>query len=188
MTRSSQARLRGWDNSGVSDHVILRPVSEDDLPVLHRLTHDPEAAGEFEWAGWSDPHTWRRGWEKNGLLGPDGGTLMVARTQELLGLVNWRGRGSGPAPSRWEIGIALLPQARGKGHGTEAQRQLTRYLFAHTTVHRIEAITATGNIAEQRALEKAGFTKEGVLRGIGWREGAWRDGVLCSILRTDPAG
>jgi len=49
------ARLPG-DNSGVSDHVLLRPVSEEDLPVLHRLTHDPEAAGEFEWAGWSDPH------------------------------------------------------------------------------------------------------------------------------------
>jgi RimJ/RimL family protein N-acetyltransferase len=96
------------------------------------------------------------------------------------------GRGSGPAPSRWEIGIALLPQARGKGHGTEAQRLLTRYLFAHTTIHRIEAITATGNIAEQKALERAGFTREGVLRGIGWHEGAWRDGVLYSILRTDP--
>jgi RimJ/RimL family protein N-acetyltransferase len=109
-----------------------------------------------------------------------------SRTQDLLGLVNWRGRGSSPPPSRWEIGIALLPQARGKSHGTEAQRQLTRYLFAHTTVHRIEAITATGNLAEQRALEKAGFTREGVLRGIGWREGAWRDGVLYSILRTDP--
>jgi RimJ/RimL family protein N-acetyltransferase len=80
----------------------------------------------------------------------------------------------------------MLPRARGKGHGTEAQRQLTRYLFAHITVHRIEAITATGSIAEQRALEKAGFTRERALRGIGWHEGAWRDGVLCSILRTDP--
>ena len=170
----------------MSDHVILRPVSEDYLPVRHRPTHDPEAAGEFEWRA-VYPHTWRRGWEKNGLLGADGGTLMVARTQELLGLVNWRGQGSGPAPSRWEIGIALLPQARGKGHGTEAQRQLTRYLFAHTTVHRIEAITATGNIAEQRALEKAGFTREGVLRGIGWREGAWRTASSTAFsARTQP--
>jgi RimJ/RimL family protein N-acetyltransferase len=45
-------------------------------------------------------------------------------------------------------------------------------LFAHTTVHRIEAATETGNIAEQKALERAGFTREGVLRGIRWRGGA----------------
>jgi RimJ/RimL family protein N-acetyltransferase len=180
----------------MSDQVTLRPVSEDDLPVLRRLTQDQEAAGEFEWAGWSDPHSWRRGWEQNGLLGPDGGTLMVAMAQahahaqvpagQPLGLVNWRGRGSGTVPARWEIGIALLPPARGKGYGTEAQRLLTRYLFAHTTVHRIEAITATGNVAEQKALEKSGFTREGILRGIGWLDGAWRDGVIYSVLRTDP--
>jgi RimJ/RimL family protein N-acetyltransferase len=61
-----------------------------------------------------------------------------------------------------------------------------RYLFAHTTAHRIWAATEAGNVPEQRALEKAGFTREGVLRGVGWRDGAWRDGVTFSVLRTDP--
>ena len=28
---------------------------------------------------------------------------------------------------------------------------------------------------------------EGVRRAAGWRDGAWRDGVIYSILRTDPA-
>jgi RimJ/RimL family protein N-acetyltransferase len=84
------------------------------------------------------------------------------------------------------IGIAVLPGARGHGYGTQAHRLLVRYLFAHTPVHRIQADTEVDNIPEQRALEKAGFTREGVLRGIGWRDGAWRDGVTYSILRTDP--
>jgi hypothetical protein len=49
------------------DHqVVLRPVTESDLPVLHKLTKDPETTGEFEWSGWSDPHSWRRGWKENG--------------------------------------------------------------------------------------------------------------------------
>jgi RimJ/RimL family protein N-acetyltransferase len=61
-----------------------------------------------------------------------------------------------------------------------------RYLFAHTTVHRIEAVTEVGNVGERRALEKTGFTREGVMRGSGWRDGAWRDSLLYSILRTDP--
>jgi RimJ/RimL family protein N-acetyltransferase len=53
-------------------------------------------------------------------------------------------------------------------------------------VHRIWAGTEADNIAEQRALEKAGFTREGVIRGAGWRDGTWRDGVIYSLLRTDP--
>ncbi len=42
------------------------------------------------------------------------------------------------------------------------------------------------NIAERKALEKAGFTREGVTRAAGWRDGGWRDGVTYSLLRTDP--
>jgi RimJ/RimL family protein N-acetyltransferase len=86
------------------------------------------------------------------------------------------------------IGVIMVPGARGRGDGTQAHRLLAGYLFAHTTAHRIEAGTETGNVAEQRALEKAGFTREGIMREIGWRNGAWRDGVLYSLLRTDPAG
>ena len=86
----------------------------------------------------------------------------------------------------WEIGIAMLPEARGHGDGTQAHRLLARYLFAHTTTHRIEASTETANLAERRALEKAGFTAEGVARAIGWRDGQWRDGITYSLLRTDP--
>ncbi len=170
----------------MDDPVALRPVRDDDLPILQKLTQDPEATGEFGWFGWFDPRRWRRGWEENGLIGPDGGTLMVVRGDEPLGLVNWRRHQSTPAAYCWEMGIALLPEARGHGYGTQAHRLLVRYLFAHTTVHRIEAETEVDNIAEQRALEKAGFTREGVMRGIGWREGAWRDGVTYSIIRTDP--
>ena len=55
------------------------------------------------------------------------------------------------------------------------------------TAHRIEASTETANLAERRALEKAGFTAEGVARAIGWRDGQWRDGITYSLLRTDPA-
>ncbi|MGI3201592.1 GNAT family N-acetyltransferase [Streptomyces sp. GLT-R25] len=71
--------------------------------------------------------------------------------------------------------------------GTRAQRLLVEYLFAHTQVVRIEADTEVENIAEQRALEKAGFTREGVLRSVGFRDGRWRDGVRYSVLRDDVA-
>lgn len=170
----------------MSDRTELRLIREDDLPILEALTQDQETTGEFQWFGWNDLRRWRRGWAENGLISPDGGTLIVVRGDERLGLVNWRRRQITPAAYCWEIGVIMLPHARGRGDGTEAHRLLTRYLFAHTSPHRIEAGTEVANVAEQRALEKAGFTREGVMRGIGWRNGSWRDGVLYSLLRTDP--
>ena len=170
----------------MNDPIALRPVEEHDLAIMgDLLAGDPVTAGEFSWYGWSDRARWKRRWAEDGLLGDDGGILMVVRGQERLGVMNWRRKVSTPTAYHWEIGIALLPEARGHGYGTEAHRLLVRYLFAHTPVHRIEAATETGNLAEQRALEKAGFIREGVLRGIGWRDGAWRDGVWFSVLRTD---
>jgi RimJ/RimL family protein N-acetyltransferase len=62
---------------------------------------------------------------------------------------------------------------------------LARYLFAHTLVNRIEAVTEITNVAEQRALEKAGFVREGVLRGSSFRNGQWHDQVIYSVLRDE---
>ena len=172
----------------MDDHLTLRLVAEDDLPNLERLTQDPGTAGEFGWVGWHNLTRYRQWWADNRLISDDIGILMVVTGDERLGFVSWHKVTSTPACHYWNIGIALLPQARGHGHGSEAQRQLVRYLFAHTPVHRIEAATELGNVAEQRALEKAGFTREGVLRGVGWRDGAHRDGVWYSVLRTDQPG
>jgi RimJ/RimL family protein N-acetyltransferase len=170
------------------DGLTLRPVAEDDLTLIERLTQDPESAGEYGWFGWHDQLRWRRAWQEDRLIGPGGGTLIVtAGAAGPLGLVIWRRHRATPAAESLEIGIALLPDARGRGHGTRAHRLLVSYLFAHTTVHRIWAATEAGNQAEQRALEKAGFTREGVQRGAGWRDGQYRDGVIYSLLRTDPA-
>ncbi|MFL6053977.1 MAG: GNAT family N-acetyltransferase [Actinoallomurus sp.] len=52
-------------------------------------------------------------------------------------------------------------------------------------MNRIEAITEATNTAEQWALQKAGFTREGVLRGYGFRDGAWRDALIYSVLRHE---
>jgi RimJ/RimL family protein N-acetyltransferase len=169
----------------MDDQLSLRPVTEDDLAVLERLNNDPEAAGPHEWHGWSDPHLYRQRWVENGLLGSVGGTLMVAAGPDALGFVSWRQISTGQLSYCWEIGIRLTADARGKGFGARAQWLLARYLFAHSQVNRIQAAAEATNLAEQRALEKAGFTREGVLRGVSFRDGAWRDGVLYSVLRRE---
>lgn len=163
----------------------LRPVREDDLDLLDRFLTDPEACGEFQWQGWRDPRTFRRRWDEDGMLGDDKGMLMVVSGDESLGFVGWRKVVSFRTSYYWNVGIQLLPEARGRGVGTRAQRLLVRYLFAHTSVTRIEAQTETRNLAERRALEKAGFTSEGVSRSVVFRDGEWRDGVRYGVLRGD---
>lgn len=169
--------------SDVGD-VVLRPVGEDDLVVLGGMLK-PEVSAPFQWFGWSDPDKWARRWKENGLLGPEGGLLMVAAGGEALGLVSWRRVETSSVSSYWNVGIMLLPEARGRGLGTRAQQLLVQYLFAHTPAVRIEADTDTDNIGEQRALEKAGFTREGLLRSVIFRDGRWRDAVVYGILRDD---
>ena len=93
--------------------------------------------------------------------------------------------GPGGGSVAYNIGITLLPEHRGRGLGAAAQRLLADYLFAHTRVERVEAGTDVENLAEQRALEKAGFIREGVLRRAQFRDGAFHDMALYSRLRGE---
>lgn len=114
-------------------------------------------------------------------------SVLDAATQALLGGVSWHAvdYGGTLGCSAWNIGIGLLPGERGRGVGTVAQRLLAEHLFATTEVDRVEASTDVDNIAEQKALTRAGFTREGILRGAQLREGVRRDLVHFGKLRTD---
>jgi RimJ/RimL family protein N-acetyltransferase len=114
-------------------------------------------------------------------------TVLDEHTGELLGGVSWHAvdYGGTVSCSAWNIGIGLLPEARGRGYGTRVQRLLVEHLFATTELDRIEASTDVENLAEQRALEKAGFRREGVLRGAQLRGGVRRDLVHYGLVRGD---
>jgi [ribosomal protein S5]-alanine N-acetyltransferase len=45
--------------------------------------------------------------------------------------------------------------------------------------------SSADNLAEQKVLERIGFTREGVLRQVAFRDGAWRDAVVYALLRDD---
>ena len=170
--------------------VWLRPVTEADLDLIEMLYEDPAEAGEYGFYGYLNPGVLRRRFTESGLLGDHGGRLAVITGEAgtagtLAGEVSWHQVQTGPASNCWNIGIGLLVRARGRGYGTRAQRLIAEYLFAHTQVNRVEAETETGNLAEQRALEKAGFTREGVRRGSIFRDGYWRDMVAYSMIRSD---
>jgi len=117
----------------------------------------------------------------------DDGALIVLAEGEAAGSVSWRWGQWGPnASSRCPmIGIYVDEPFRGRGIGTTAQTELVDLFFRHTRVNRVEAHTDVANIAEQKALERAGFTREGCTRGAQWRDGEYRDGYLYAVVRAD---
>jgi len=168
--------------------IRLRPVVEEDLGMFRRFVTEPFLIG-LDWAGFRDAQAPARRFAEDGYLGAANGRLMVEVEQEgtAAGFVSYlEGRYSGMA-SYWEIGIALLPEWRGRGIGWRAQAMLCDYLFSHSPAQRIQAATHAENVAEQRSLVKAGFQQEGLVRAGEFRAGQWRDGYLYSRLRDDPS-
>jgi RimJ/RimL family protein N-acetyltransferase len=161
----------------------LRPARPDELGLLEAWRREPASPYE-DWSGPPAP----------GLAGTalpptaGGGELVVTDGQDRpLGTVSWRPVAHGPTPASqaFDIGISLRPHARGHGHGARAQRLLVDLLLTTTGVHRVQATTDVDNEAEQRALRRAGFTLEGVLRAAQWRAGAHHDVQSWSRLRSD---
>jgi len=160
--------------------VTLRPEQPEDLTLL---TGGESPFDEF------GPTNARTSVRPAGL--DDAGSLAVLDEHGVVaGDVSWHWVHWGPTRASWcpMIGIWLRPQARGRGIGRAAQRELAKLFFMHTAVNRVEAHTDVDNVAEQRALEVAGFTREGLVRGAQWRAGAYRDGYLYAILRGDIEG
>jgi UDP-4-amino-4,6-dideoxy-N-acetyl-beta-L-altrosamine N-acetyltransferase len=74
-------------------------------------------------------------------------------------------------------------EARGRGVGREALRQLLRYGFEELDLHRIYLHVFVTNERAIRAYERAGFRREGILREAALIDGAWIDVVLMAVLR-----
>jgi RimJ/RimL family protein N-acetyltransferase len=177
--------MGSWD---VADTVVgLRPFQEGDLELLARFAAEPSFSLPYEWAGYRSPEALRRRWEEDGFLGKDPHQLVIADAEgTAVGWVMWRDPNTfGRQGWAWEIGIMLGPESRGQGAGTAAQRLLVEYLFDTTLVHRLCALTEVDNVAEQRALEKCGFRREGVLRRAAFRGGEWRDVAIYALLKED---
>ena len=171
---SSPVKAHGWTPSGLR----VELVDWDETRVV-RVQSEYDAWPEDEER---DPPPPRLGRLIVDLTDADGVTGFA-------GYVSWHLVTYGPNPGShaWNIGIELAEAARGHGVGTVAQRLLARWLLATTHVERIEASTDVTNIAEQKSLERAGFTREGVLRSAQKRADGRHDLYGYSILPADLA-
>lgn len=76
-------------------------------------------------------------------------------------------------------------EAWGHGYASDAMRVRTKFAFEALNLHRVESEAVAENEASQRALEKAGYKREGVFRKRAWSEGQWHDTIRYAILDED---
>ncbi len=178
--------------SVVDGEVTLRPWSDDDADALVRRVNDPDVALFLDLIPQpytrADAHEWfalsAEGWRTgtsatfaihvDGSEGPVGG-IGVRFLSEL---------DEGGA----EVGYWVGADVRGRGIATTATRAVARWAFdAVPALARLQLRADVQNVASNRVAEKAGFTREGVLRAqrFNVRMGKRVDFVMWSLLREE---
>ena len=80
-----------------------------------------------------------------------------------------------------EIGYFVLPHARRRGVATTIARLLAEHAFS-LGIERVAAYVNVGNTASEGVTERAGFTREGIVRSMPKPDGRRVDKTLYSLL------
>lgn len=91
-------------------------------------------------------------------------------------------------PQHGDTLVAIALGAReywGKGYGTDAMRIMLRYAFSELNLRRVGLIVFEYNPRAIRSYEKAGFTREGNVRGALLRDGRRWDCLYMGILHDE---
>jgi RimJ/RimL family protein N-acetyltransferase len=150
-----------------SGPTVLRPWRDSDADAVTAACQDPEIA---RWTRIPQNYTeadarafllYRYDALVAGVTAP---FAIVSTDDRLLGSVSilrmvW-------TQLRGEVGYWLAPEARGQGHATRAVRLICAWGFQSLGLERIDLYAAVANEASQHVAQRAGFTREAVLRSF----------------------
>ena len=173
--------------SVASERVSLRPLTPNDADDLFAVFGDAEVMRFWSSPPWTNRNDAveliervTRGAADNafyqwGIALNDGNTVIGTCT---LFQVDRRNR-------RAEIGFILRRDMWGKGLMSEAIGALLCFAFGTMNLHRIEADVDPRNENCLKLLERAGFTREGLLRERWLVNGEVNDSVMLGLLKSE---
>ena len=170
--------LRPWRQDDVGDLVACLDGEED---IVRWLDAIPQPYREPEANAWIEHSSaaWREG-----TSAPF--AVTEAASGELAGSV-----GFGWAGDRdervGEVGYWMRKDLRGRGLTTRAVLLASRWALRELGCERLQLRADDDNVPSQRVAEKAGFTREGVLRSVHFnaRRNRRVDFVMFSLLRGE---
>jgi len=158
-----------------ADGVVLRVPDDGDASWITEAYDDPEIAQFI--VGMPPPRRWASSTDAEFVIAD-------AAHGEPLGLISLRIAERDPGLAA--VGYWLRGEARGRGAATVAVQLIARWAFDELGVQRLELTTAPENVASQRVAERAGFTCEGILRGlVATKNNGRRDSMMFSLLPAD---
>ena len=158
-------------------NVNLKIMEREELPTLQEWSNNPEVMGEYEELRQETITELEKTYDS---LKDAQWFFVQKKNGTKIGYV-----AHFQAAGETELGYFIIPGERRKGYVTEAIRIIVDYLFLAKDIVRIQAKTDPENTASWKALEKAGFTREGTLRKNFYCRGQWRDEFIYSILREE---
>ncbi len=173
----------------ISERLILREVSLNDLEIIHQLHSVPEV-DEFNTLGIpKDLDETKKVIQReiddqnNTIRSKFCWKILLKETDVFIGLA-----GMSLSNDRFKMGefyYKLFPEFWGNGYATETAKRLIKFGFEKCNLHRIEAGVATKNMASIKVLEKAGMTNEGIRRKILPIRGEWKDNYHFAIIEDE---
>ena len=98
---------------------------------------------------------------------------------------------SNVARGAWQnatVGYFVDEVENGKGYATEAISLVAQVAFGELGLHRVQAGVMPRNPGSMRALEKAGFRREGASPRYLQINGIWEDHVMFALTQEDLSG
>jgi RimJ/RimL family protein N-acetyltransferase len=160
------------------DEVRLRPFDEDDIEALVACLNDPEIS---RWTRIPFPYTEADAHEFLEATAERAFAITDRRSGEVLGGIGLRM----PSEGVGEVGYWVKREARGRGVATRALRLVARWALEEQKLVRVQLTAEPGNAASLRVAEKAGFTREGLLRRSLNFGGERRDAFMFSLLAEE---
>jgi RimJ/RimL family protein N-acetyltransferase len=167
--------------------IQLLPLQVDQAPTFHRWMSDPEVIAyslsvfqhlktSAQVADWL-AHTLQD--QRSLTLG-----IYLPETQELIGYAGIVNISRVNQSGEYFI---LLGEKRywGQGIGTTVTRALVARAFQELGLHRVMLTVSVPNEGGVKAYLKAGFQVEGRLRDACYRQGAFHDKLLMSVLKSE---
>jgi RimJ/RimL family protein N-acetyltransferase len=143
--------------------IIRAPVLADARTIYETYGRDPEVVRYLTWRphdSLAQAEEFMRAGLKRRAAGEDFfWTLTLKGDDRLIGMIALH-----PAKHRVGLGYVLAREYWGRGLMTEAVRAFVELTLAQPGVFRVWAVCDAENLASARVMEKAGLTREGVLR------------------------
>jgi RimJ/RimL family protein N-acetyltransferase len=157
------------------EEIQLRSFAEADADALVSCLNDPEIS---RWTRIPYPYTEADALEFMRSTQERAFAITDRASGELLGGIGMRL----PAEGVGEVGYWVRREARGRGIATRALRLLARWALEEQRLVRLQLTAEPENVASLRVAEKAGFTREGLLRRYLDFGDERRDGFMFSLL------